>query len=326
MAKSFLVPWHPNDDWMFKDGYSSLLNRILKDETVNAAWEVGDLTIKRGDIIYLMILDSKPRGIVAKGIATSRSYSLNPEFPKVGVIGFTTAVDYTKGNYLNLDELILKCPNQNWSNLSTGIEIKEEYCPLLHDEWGKSLSGSCNTGSLLRENINHNLVIVKVETPRYSYNLAPSSLYEYTRSFWNCSEEYVKEAEYALSVLRDKVVEVYKIEEFIAAKDTNSWLCTYKPKFHSECISFKGKVADDDVRNYYLGRHVDTLYDYNKEYRIKLFLKNSTPIYHEGMYEPLRPKKRIRKADGTLRCICGYCGSPFSETTKCPECGQLVKL
>lgn len=41
---------------------------------------------------------------------------------------------------------------------------------------------------------------------------------------------------------------------------------------------------------------------------------------------PMRPKKKIRKADGTISFQCGRCGYSFRQNDRCPECGQLVKV
>ena len=40
---------------------------------------------------------------------------------------------------------------------------------------------------------------------------------------------------------------------------------------------------------------------------------------------PLRPKNRMRKADGTIQYTCGRCSTSFIRAVRCPECGQLVK-
>lgn len=40
---------------------------------------------------------------------------------------------------------------------------------------------------------------------------------------------------------------------------------------------------------------------------------------------PMRPKKKIRKADGTISYQCGRCDYSFRQSNRCPECGQLVK-
>ena len=45
----------------------------------------------------------------------------------------------------------------------------------------------------------------------------------------------------------------------------------------------------------------------------------------DGINIPLKPKNRVRKADGSIRYICGRCNTSFSEAVRCPECGQLQK-
>ena len=40
---------------------------------------------------------------------------------------------------------------------------------------------------------------------------------------------------------------------------------------------------------------------------------------------PMKPKSRIRKPDGTISYICGRCDKGFLKSSRCPECGQLVK-
>ena len=40
---------------------------------------------------------------------------------------------------------------------------------------------------------------------------------------------------------------------------------------------------------------------------------------------PLRPKKKIRKPDGTICYQCPRCDYSFKENGRCPECGQRIK-
>lgn len=40
---------------------------------------------------------------------------------------------------------------------------------------------------------------------------------------------------------------------------------------------------------------------------------------------PLRPKRKIRKADGTISYKCPRCNEFFKKSDRCPECGQMVK-
>ena len=325
MAKSFLVPWLPTNKTVEQEGYEVLIEKILNGETPPKTWEVENLSIKKGDSIYLMRLDAEPKGIIAKGIARSKSQRYSPHSPNVAVIEFIAAIDYRKSNYLRLDTMKEKCPDQDFSSLNTGIAIDSKYDSVFYDEWNRCFSNSYNERPLLLNDIKHNIVIIRISMPYCTMKLSDRALYEDSRCFWKCSVNYVKDAEYVLAVINGKVVEVYKIDEFVKAEDTRSWLHSYRPRFHADCISFNGKVADDDIRNYYLGRQVDCLYDFDEEYRLKLFLKGGFITKHEGMNIPVRPKNRIRKSDGSIRYVCGYCGTPFSKLPRCSACGQLAK-
>lgn len=56
-------------------------------------------------------------------------------------------------------------------------------------------------------------------------------------------------------------------------------------------------------------------------------------ITHEKVYKPkeqinintpLKPKKIIKKEDGSVQYVCGKCETVFVKSPRCPECGQLV--
>ena len=44
-----------------------------------------------------------------------------------------------------------------------------------------------------------------------------------------------------------------------------------------------------------------------------------------GINTPMKPKGIVRKNDSMIMLICGRCGKAFAKSTRCPECGQLVK-
>lgn len=50
-----------------------------------------------------------------------------------------------------------------------------------------------------------------------------------------------------------------------------------------------------------------------------------TQSVSDDINTPLRPKTIIRKADGSVRYVCGRCEESFLKSQRCPECGQLVK-
>ena len=120
--------------------------------------------------------------------------------------------------------------------------------------------------------IKHNLVIIKINQS-YKQNLSTRELYEYTRGFWRNRIEYVQPAQFALAVAQGEVVEVYKINEWVMAKDADNIIRVYDPQKYQHRIAFKGEVAPDNIRDYYLGRHVGSLYKFGEASPVKLFLK-----------------------------------------------------
>ena len=50
-----------------------------------------------------------------------------------------------------------------------------------------------------------------------------------------------------------------------------------------------------------------------------------TPDEHMDINIPMKLKNRVKKADGTIKYVCGRCGKSFLKSLRCPECGQLVK-
>ena len=46
---------------------------------------------------------------------------------------------------------------------------------------------------------------------------------------------------------------------------------------------------------------------------------------YNDINKPLEPKSRIIGEDGIIRYICGRCGVTYLKSSRCPECGQLVK-
>lgn len=45
----------------------------------------------------------------------------------------------------------------------------------------------------------------------------------------------------------------------------------------------------------------------------------------QGINTPLKPKKKSRDQDGSVKYVCGRCNTVFGKSPRCPVCGQLVK-
>ena len=183
-----------------------------------------------------------------------------------------------------------------------------------------------NARRLSIEDIKDNLVIIKINRSYYD-GISSRELYEYTRGYWKRKIESVKPAKLALSVAHGIVVEVYSIEKWVKAEQADNIIRTYDPVKYSGRIAFVGELAPNEIRNYYIGRNVSDLYKNGEADPVKLFLKHGVSNEtsdDSSINVPMRPKNRIRKADGSVRLVCGRCQTSFVKSSRCPECGQLV--
>lgn len=72
--------------------------------------------------------------------------------------------------------------------------------------------------------------------------MSPDELYEVTRSAWVVGDRRER-ARYALAVFEGKVLEVYHVERWQQAEMAGRW-------------EFRGHVADESIRDEYVGRSV----------------------------------------------------------------------
>lgn len=125
---------------------------------------------------------------------------------------------------------------------------------------------------LSQRDIHHDLVVIKINRTYYD-GMSAEALYDYTRGIWKRKIESVKVADYALSVVFGRIVEVYKIDRWMPATETVFTARKVDSKKASERIAFEGKVADDSVRKRYIGKSVANLYKYGDANPVRLFLK-----------------------------------------------------
>lgn len=363
MARTFVVTWDTGD-LRYEGGFAAFIQDIYAGRAHAMEWIVNEPSIKKNDIIYLLRLREPGRGIVARGVAESRAFAYGvkntAEAKKKGIeihliVQFDSAVDYRKGDFLSMDVLAKRCKRQKWDLPESGMEIREKNVPAMEEEWHKCIDGASGERPLLPSEIRHNILLVQIKK-EYYHRLSARAMYEWTRGFWSRSIEYVRPAQYALSIINGKVAEVYKIHDWILAKDVeDNYLHTYVKESHDGKIAFVGKPARRDIRDYYIGRRVDSLYKYGEGSQIRLFLRGGETAgtaavdkktrgldsakkpginkdrkaEKERIAEldmPMNPKKRMRKVDGSYRYVCGRCEASFTKTDRCPECGQLVKV
>ena len=107
--------------------------------------------------------------------------------------------------------------------------------------------------------ISENIVVIKINQSYYE-GISAEALYDYTRGIWKRSLKTVRDADYALSVVYGIVVEVYKIDRWIPATATIFNTRKIDPKRAADRVAFEGRVADDSIRNHYVGKSVDKLF------------------------------------------------------------------
>lgn len=112
---------------------------------------------------------------------------------------------------------------------------------------------------LTLSDITDDIVIIKINQSYYE-GISAEALYDYTRGIWKRSIKSVSVADYALSVANSIVIEVYKIDHWMPATETEFKMRKIDPKRASERIAFVGKVAEDSVRERYIGKSVAYLF------------------------------------------------------------------
>ena len=131
-----------------------------------------------------------------------------------------------------------------------------------------------NSEYLTREDIKDDIVVIKINKT-YHDGMSAQELYDYTRGIWRRKIESVAIADYALSVVFGKVIEVYKIDKWMPATKITFKTRKCDPKKCAERIAFIGSVADNSIRKRYIGKSVAKLYKYGETNPVKLFLKNN---------------------------------------------------
>ena len=328
MSNTYLLTWNPSK-WDFEGGYRTFLQSVKNGDNPIIEWRAANSSIVKGDILYLMRLGEEPRGIILKGIAMGSGHpSKHYEVDRAAAgeminrvdVQFVSAGDFYHGEYIDWKVLKDRFPDQNWTSQASGIKIKEEYCDEINELWNQ-----ITKNDLTEEDVKHNLVIIKINQS-YHKGMSERELYEYTRGFWKNKISYVEPASYALAVVDEIVVEVYKVFRWVHASQADNIIRKYDPEKHSNKIAFYGEVAPENIRNYYISRSVKPLFKWGNAHSVTFI-----PAYDSGENDsddintPMRLKKKEQRTDGSVRYVCGRCSAAFNKASRCPECGQLVK-
>ena len=105
--------------------------------------------------------------------------------------------------------------------------------------------------------VQENIIAFKI-AQSYDENMPKEALYDVTRGYWKVNLNRADRAEYALSVYKGIVKEVYKIHQWLPAGSVP------RPTLPDAEVpegryEFTGEVAEDRIRNRYLGKCISGL-------------------------------------------------------------------
>ena len=141
-VKAWLLTWN-KDKWVWEN-YEKICEDTKAGKPYPEGWSCANKNPQIGDEVFLIKLGEKPRGIIAHGRVIRPQY-ITSHFDSAMVeegktekaidVEFDRILDYEKEEIVSQDELKQKCPDQFWSPQGSGIEIKPEALPILHEMW-----------------------------------------------------------------------------------------------------------------------------------------------------------------------------------------------
>lgn len=148
--RAWLLTWNPaNWPW---DEYEEWCNGTKNGEKYIISWTCNSKKPKLGDDVFLMKTGDKPRGIIAHGCVVTEPYEglhYDPEKADKGITSKHIDVEYDWIQNCDKNEKILfqnelkeKFPQQTWSPMGSGIEIKEPIVMELKEEWEDLISNT----------------------------------------------------------------------------------------------------------------------------------------------------------------------------------------
>ena len=111
----------------------------------------------------------------------------------------------------------------------------------------------------MREDITDDIIIIKLNRS-YRFGMSSKELYDITRGCWKRRIESVERAEFALAVYKEEVIEVYRITAWYSAQEEIRDTVPFNPEVDLGRIIFKGEVAEEKVREKYIGKNVSKLF------------------------------------------------------------------
>ncbi len=170
------------------------------------------------------------------------------------------------------------------------------------------------------EDIQETIAIIKINKSYHS-DMSALELYDVTRGCWKRKLESVQIADVVLAVSFGEVVEVYHADKWVPADELNRETIPFDAELEKGRIGFIGTVADENIRNKYIGKSVAGLYKRGEADPVKIvrpdewFPSNYTPgfsveqwmamlqdesLFHESS---LQIMKRMKDIGGQATCI-----------------------
>lgn len=117
---------------------------------------------------------------------------------------------------------------------------------------------------LTEGDIKDNVMIIRINR-LYRHDLTKKELYNATRGYWKVTLANAKKTDYVLSVYKGRVLEVYKIKDWLDADTVKMPLRRGEDiepdeEFLSERKAFVGTVAEEKVRRRYVDKSVEDIF------------------------------------------------------------------
>ena len=123
--------------------------------------------------------------------------------------------------------------------------------------------------------ITNDIVIIKINKS-YNPNMSALELYDITRGCWKRRLDSVNSAKYALATVYGEVVEVYKIDYWLPSPALNRETIPYDAEVEKRRIGFFGSVAEQKVREKYIGKSVKNFFKKGEANPVKLIKADKT--------------------------------------------------
>ena len=125
------------------------------------------------------------------------------------------------------------------------------------------------------EDIADDIVIIKINRS-YNPNMSALELYDITRGCWKRRIDSVSSAKYALATVYCEVVEVYKIDYWLPSPALNRETIPYDAEVEKRRIGFFGSVAEQKVREKFIGKSVNNFFKKGEANPVKLIKADKT--------------------------------------------------